>query len=209
MQSQNHILKLLLSLGLRYLSWTQLTPMLLIWGFGLLMLLALTFVNFQQQTLSVFEYLLEWLMQLPVVGERVTLLLTDESTTTQMNPSDFKSFVLSAWAFLSLAFMLAGLVLSPLFGPFQPWTLKRKIQFAGVAVVLLLAGFVGIYYAVPQNFNGGTSAWMLNFSLISLLVFGVSAYCLSAAHFLAYLNEALLADEPGSPHDSGVNRYPS
>jgi hypothetical protein len=31
--------------------WTQLTPMLLTWAFGLLMLLALTFVNFQEQTL--------------------------------------------------------------------------------------------------------------------------------------------------------------
>ena len=88
--------------------WTQLTPMLLIWGFGLLMLLALTFVNHQEQTFSALEYFLEWTMQLPVVGEHITPLLSDKSTATNMTTSDFKSFVLSAWAVLSLAFMLAG-----------------------------------------------------------------------------------------------------
>jgi len=201
--SQNHILKLLLSLGLGYMRWTQLTPMLLIWGFGLLMLLALTFVNFQEQTFTALEYLLEWLMQLPVVGEHITQLLSDESTATRITTSDFKSFVLSAWAVLSLVFMLAGFILSTLFGPFQPWTLKRKIQIAGAGVVLLLAGMAVNYFAVPQNFNGEASAWMFNFSLISLLVFGVSAYCLSVAHFLAYLNQSLMAGELNSPDDSG------
>jgi len=145
-------------------------------------------------------------MQLPVVGERITPLLSDESTATHMTTSDFKSFVLSAWAVLSLAFMLAGFILSSLWGPFQPWTLKHKILIAGVGVVLLLAGMAFNYFVAPQNFNGEVSAWMLNFSLICLLVFGVSAYCLSVAHFLAYLNEALMAGELSSPDDSGATQ---
>jgi len=37
-------------------------------------------------------------------------------------------------------------------------------------------------------------------------VFGVSAYCLSVAHFLAYLNEALMAGELSSPDDSGATQ---
>jgi hypothetical protein len=183
--------------------WTQLTPMLLIWGLGLLMLLAMIFVNFQEQTFFALEYFLEWLTQLPVVGERITPLLSDESTATHITTSDFKSFVLSTWAVLSLVFMLAGFILSSLLGPFQPWMLKRKILIAGAGVVLLLVGMAVNYFAAPQNFNGEVSVWMLNFSLISLLVFGVSAYCLSVAHFLAYLNEALMAGELNSPDDSG------
>jgi len=178
--------------------WTQLTPMLLLWGFGLLMLLALTFVNFQDQTIPVLESILEWLMLLPVVGERIALLLSGESTDTHITTRDFKSFILSTWAVLSLAFMLAGMVISSLLGPFKPWTLKRKILIAATGVVLLLAGMAANYYAAPHNFNGDATAWMLNFSLISLLVFGVSAYCLSVSHFLAYLNEALLAGELNS-----------
>jgi hypothetical protein len=203
-QSQNDILKLLLSWGLGYIRWTQLTPMLLMWGFGLLMLLVLTFVNFQEQTIAALEAFLEWLMQLPVVGKHITPLLSEESTATHMTENDFKSFVLSAWAVLSLAFMLAGMVVSSLFGPFQPWTLKRKFLIAGAGVVLILAGMAVNYYAVPQNFNGEASEWMLNFSLIALLVFGVSAYCLSVSHFLGYLIEALIADDMNSPDDSEV-----
>ena len=204
--SQNHILKLLLSFGLGYMRWTQLTPMLLLWGFGLLMLLALTFVNFQGQAISALEFILEWLIKLPLVGERITPLLSDDSTAMHISGSDFKSFMLSAWAVLSLAFMLAGFVLSTLFGPFQRWTLKRKIQVVGASVLLLVAGMSANYFAAPQNFNGEASAWMLNFSLISLLVFMVSAYCLSVAHFFAYLNEALMADELNSPDNSGSIR---
>jgi hypothetical protein len=82
--------------------------------------------------------------------------------------------------------------------------LKRKILIAGAGAVLLLAGMAVNYYAAPKNFNGDASSWMLNFSLISLLVFGVSAYCLSVAHFLAYLNEALMAGELNNPDDSGI-----
>lgn len=206
MQSQNHILKYLLSWGLGYMRWTQLTPMLLLWSFGLLMLLALTFVNFQEQTISALEFILEWLMRLPMVGERIATLLSGENTGTHIATRDFRSFVLSSWAVLSLVFMLASIILSLLFGPFQPWALKRKLQIATGGTVLLLAGMAANYYAAPQNFNGEAAAWMLNFSLISLLVFVVSAYCLSASHFLGYLNNALMAGEPNSSDDSGANK---
>ena len=174
--------------------WTQLTPMLLLWGFGLLMLLALTYVNFQEQTTSVLEFILEWLLRLPLVGEHIAPLLSGENTETHIDARDFESFVLSSWAMLSLVFMLASIILSLLFGPFRPWTLKRKLQIATGGSMLLLAGMIANYYAAPQNYNGEASAWMLNFSLISLLVFMVSAYCLSIAHFLGSLNDALMSD---------------
>ena len=201
---QNHFLKLLLSWMLGYMRWTQLTPMLLLWGFGLLMVLALTFVNFQEQTISAVGFVLEWLVQLPVVGEYMTQLLPDENSNTHISKSDFKSFVLSGWAVLSLVFMLAGIVLSAMFGPFQPWALKRKLLIAGVGTVLLLAGMLANYYVAPQNFNGEASAWVFNFALISLLVFVVSAYCLSISHFLGYLNEALMAGELNTADDFRV-----
>ena len=195
MQSQTYVLKLLLSLGLGYMRWTQLTPMLLMWGFALVMLLALTFVNFQEQTISALASLLEWLTQLPLVGTRMASLLSGESTGMHLNTGDFESLVLSTWAVVSLVLMLVGMVLSWLFGPFRPWTLKRKIVLAAAGMVLLLGGLVANYYAAPHNFNGAASAWMLNFAFISLLVFGVSTYSLSMAHFLAYLNDALMAGE--------------
>ena len=201
MQLHNHFLTLLLSWVLSYTRWTQLTPMLLLWGFGLLMLLALTLVNFQEQTLSALEFILEWLMRIPVAGDYIASMLSGENSETHIATNDFNSFVLSSWAALSLVFMLAGIILSLLFGPFQPWTLKRKLQITSGGVVLLLAGMMANYYAAPQNFNGEAFAWMLNFSLISLLLFVVSAYCLSISHFLGYLNNALMADELNASDD--------
>jgi len=195
MQSNTHILKLLLSLGLNYMRWTQLVPMLMMWGAALAMLLALTFVNFQEQTFSALETFVQWLMRLPIVGDRITPLLTDEGSELHVNSGDFKSFVLRAWSVTSLVFMLASMAFSALFGPFKPWPLKRKFLFVSLGVVVLLAGFIFNYFAGPENFNGDASAWMFNFSMISLLVFIVSAYCMSVSHFLRFLDGALLTDK--------------
>jgi len=174
--------------------WTQLTPMLMMWGAALVMLLALTFVNFQEQTFSVLETFVQWLTRLPIVGERITQLLADEGSDIHMNTGDLKSFVLRSWSIASLVFMLASMALSALFGPFKPWTLKRKLLFVFLGILVLLAGFFFNYFAGSENFNGEALAWIFNFSMISLLVFIVSAYCLSISHFLRFLNDALLRD---------------
>ncbi len=191
MRPETPILKVLLSLGLNYLRWTQLTPMLMMWGVALAMLLALTIVNFQAQTFSVIEHLLQWLMQLPVIGDRIIPLLTDEDSGIHMNSGDWKSFALQLWSIISLVFMLAGMAFSAWFGPFKPWTLKRKFLIVLLGIAVLLTGFIFNYYAGPENFNGDASAWIYNFLMISLLVFIVSAYCLSISHVLRLLDEAL------------------
>jgi len=204
MQSDNHILKSLLSLGLNYLRWTQLAPMFMMWGFALLMLLALTFVNYQEQTLSAVEHVLRWLTQLPIAGEYITQLLSDESTEKNMTKGDLKSFALTAWSVTSLLFMLVGMALSALFGPFKPWSLKLKLSLAGLGVMLLMAGLLFNYYANTVTFNGATSGWMLNFSLICLAVFLVSAYSLTISHFLRFLNDQFLT---GSTAENANIKY--
>lgn len=112
---------------LGYMRWTQLTPMVLLWGFGLVMVLALAFVNFQEQAVPTVQVFLEWLVALPVAGEYVKTFLADENSNTHISNTDFESLVLSAWAVLSLLLMLIGMVLSTLFGPFKPWKLKSKL----------------------------------------------------------------------------------
>jgi hypothetical protein len=195
MQPNYQILKSVLSLGLNYMRWTQLTPMLITWGVALAMLAALTLINFQEQVFSALEILLRWLTQLPVVGGYVNEMMSDQSGEIHKTTGDFKSFLLKAWSILSLAFMLASMAISAVFGPFQPWTLKRKLLFTSLGVGLLLAGLVSNYYANAQAFNGKASGWMLNFSLMSLAVFLVSTYCLSVSHFLRFLDDALLRND--------------
>jgi len=199
MQASHQFLKSVLSLGLNYMRWTQLTPMLITWGAALAMLGALTLINFQEQVFSGLEILLRWLTQLPVVGEYVTEMMSDQSEEAHVTTEDFKSLLLKAWSILSLVFMLVSMAVSAVFGPFQPWTLKRKLLFTSLGSLLLLAGLVSNYYANTQIFNGKASGWMLNFSLMSLAVFLISTYCLSISHFLRFLDNALLRDDAAEP----------
>jgi hypothetical protein len=188
---------MLLSLGLDYFRWTQLTPMIFTWGFALLLLAMLIFVNFQQQVVNVLEYFVEWLSGLPLVGPYVTELLADQETTVKLGTEDLKTFALRSWFVVSLLFMLAGMLLSRWLGPFRTRSLKRKIVYAAVASAALLAGLVLNYFVDPGNFNGGLAGWMFNFSLLSLIVFLVSAYSLTIAHVLGKLSSALMEGAAG------------
>lgn len=199
MKSENKELKLLLSLGLDYIRWTQLTPMLLAWGFALLMLVLLVFVNFQQQTFSAMEYVMQWLTQLPLLGEYFTALLSAEDSEVNISMDDLKGYALRGWFFLSLLFMLADMAVSAWLGPFQPSTLKRKILYVGFGCLLLLAGFVLIYFTGSEVFNGSMAGWMFNFSLWTLLVFLGSVYSLSVSHVLGRINLAL-SGTSAKPH---------
>jgi hypothetical protein len=193
MKPKNQELKLLLSLGLDYIRWTQLTPMLMAWGFALLVLALLVFVNFQQQAFSAMENLMQWLTQLPMVGEYFTARFSVEDSQVEIGTAELKTYALWGWFFVSLVFMLLNMALSAWLGPFQPWSLKRKIAYAGFASLLLLAALVWVYFTGSENFNGSRAGWMLNFSLWSLLVFLLSAYSLSAAHVLGRVSSALTA----------------
>jgi len=183
---------MLLSLGVDYFRWTQLTPMILTWGFALLLLAMLVFVNFQQQVVNVLEYFIEWLMRLPLVGPYVSEFLSDQETTVKLGTEDLETFALRAWFVVSLLFMLIGMLLSRWLGPFEVRSLRRKILYAAIGSVLLLGALILNYFAVPENFNGGVGGWMFNFSLLSLIVFLVSAYSLSIAHALGRLSSALV-----------------
>ncbi len=174
------------------------------------MLLALTFINFQEQTFSMVEWFMEWLVQLPIVGEWITESLAREGEdgiedgVIHMGTGDFKSFIFRVWAISSLVLMLAGMAINALFGPFKPWTLKRKIGFMGLTVLVLLAGFIANYFADSQKFNGGASGWMFNFSMISLLVFVVSSYCLSISHAVLLVINSLNPADLKHSGDSGL-----
>jgi hypothetical protein len=188
---------MLLSLGLDYFRWTQLTPMILTWGFALLLLAMLIFVNFQQQVVNVLEYFVEWLMKLPLVGPYVTEFLAEQDQTVKLGTEDLKTFALRSWFVISLLFMLTSMLLSRWLGPFRTRSLKRKILYAAIASLALLAGMLLNYFVDPGNFNGGLAGWLFNFSLIALIVFLVSAYSLTIAHVLGKLSSALMEEAGG------------
>jgi len=190
-QSGKYNLKLLLSLVLDYFRWTQLTPMIITWSFALLMLTAMTIANLQAQSISAVQWVLQWLTHLPVLGQHVNEWMSQSGSEKHITGSDLKSFVMTAWSVISLAFMLLGMILSTLSKPTQPWSLKRKLAVVGSAAFVLLAGFISNYFTHIEKFSGETSGWMLNFSALSLIVFLVSLYSLAVSQFIQFLQGRL------------------
>lgn len=180
-------LKLIVMLAIDYVRWTQLSPLVTIWAFGIAMLAAMLFVNYEEQSWDALGSLFQWIAGLPLIGDRFTAWmesLAGEDETIKLSGNDLKAAVLKAWSLLSLAFMVLALAINWIFGPFRPWSLKRKLITAAVSCMALLAGFVAVYYANPEQFNGPASGWMFNFGGIALVLFVVNAWCLSIAHLL-------------------------
>ena len=186
-----HPLQQLGGLVIDYFRWSQLVPMITIWLFALLMVFMLFFVNHQDETLDGVGAVAKWVTELPVVGPAYIKWMEEKAAadgTLHFGGDDFKVAAVKAWAFLSLVFMLLAWLANTLFGPFQPWTLKRKLGLAGVACVVLFVGFLGVYYLSPEMFNGSSANWALTFSGITIIVFLTSAWCLSIAHALGLLS---------------------
>jgi len=187
MAENTNPLKLIVTLAIDYMRWTQLSPLVMLWAFGIGMLAAMLFVNYQEQSLDAIGSLFQWIAGLPLIGDRFTAWLESlagEEETIRLGGNDLKSAVLKAWSLLSLAFMVLALAINWIFGPFRPWSLKRKLGIAALCCMTLLAGFVAVYFAKPEQFNGLASSWMFNFGGIALLLFVVNAWCLSIAHAL-------------------------
>jgi hypothetical protein len=198
-------------LGIDYLRWTQLTPLVTIWAFGIAMLAAMLFINFEEQSWDALGSLLEWIAGLPVIGDAFSARmesLAGEDETIKLSGNDLKAAVLKAWSLLSLAFLLLALALNWAFGPFKPWSLKRKLGIAALCCLALLAGFVAVYFGDPELFNGPAAGWMLNFGGICLLLFIVSAWCLSIAHALGLARKAIETKYWGAPGRPGQHSAP-
>lgn len=189
-----HPLQQLGSLVIDYFRWSQLVPMITIWLFALLMVFMLFFVNHQDETVDGVGTMAKWVTELPLVGPAFLNWMEKQAAadgTLHFGGDDFKVAAVRAWALLSLVFMAIAWLANTLFGPFQPWTLKRKLGLTGVACVVLFFGFLGVYYLSPEMFNGSTVQWATTFSGITILVFLVSAWCLSIAHALGLLNRLI------------------
>lgn len=189
-----HPLKLAVTLAIDYLRWTQLSPLIAIWAFAIAMLAAMLFVSYEEESWNALDSLSRWIAGLPVIGSRFVAWLESlagEDETIKLSGNDLKAAVLKAWSLLSLAFMLLALAVNWAFGPFKPWSLKRKLGIAALCCLALLAGLVAVYFADPAPFNGPAGNWMLTFAGIALVLFIASAWCLTAAYALGLVRRAV------------------
>lgn len=187
-------LKLGATLAIDYLRWAGLSPLVTIWAFGIAMLAAMFFINFEEQSWDAFDSLFQWIAGLPMIGDRFVSWmesLAGEDGSISLGGNELKAAALKAWSLLSLAFMLIALGVNWAFGPFKPWSLKRKLGIAALCCLALLAGYVAVYSARPEPFNGPAGQWMLIFSGIALVLLIASAGCLAFAHVLGLARRAL------------------
>lgn len=207
MRNKTHPLQILGSLVIDYFRWSQLAPMITMWLFAALMMFMMFFVNHQEETVDGIAGVANWVTELPVVGPPFVEWLKSnevEDGVLHFGGDDFKVAAMKIWALGSLLLMVLGWLANLLFGPFQPATLKRKLAYAGLGSLALMAGFVAVYFLSPGLFNGTTLPWMLNFAAIALLVFLVSVWCLSIAHVLGLLSRSLAGSGSAKP-DHRIN----
>jgi uncharacterized membrane protein YdcZ (DUF606 family) len=188
--------RLLAALALDFFRWSQLTPMILMWAMMLGLLFILFFIGNEDAVWTALERTSTWLSTLPVIGPGFVDWLAaqaGEDGTIHISPggTDFRSAVLTAWGLISAVFMFLGWIAGVVFGPFTPWTLKRKLGAAALACVLVLAAFVALYVSDSEMWNGSPSQAVFSLSGMAIVLFVVSAWCVTASHALGWLSGAV------------------
>ena len=180
------MLNIAISLVIGYFRWTQLFPMIAAWVISTGLLLVIVMDN-QEATGQVMEPAEQKIEVPPIlqqaVGSIFEYVFSEEEA--DKHPFDaFRSVVFKIWGIISLAFMLLAWLLGLLFGPFKPWTLKKKLTVTLMACLVLESGYFWCFFAFPDEFNGSTSTTILNFLFWGAAVFLVSTWSLTISHLL-------------------------
>ena len=74
-------------------------------------------------------------------GPKFLALMESQTKDGVISPDlgaiDYKSAVLGIWAGIALVFMAIGWVAGRFFGPFKPWSLKRKLGTTALACAIV------------------------------------------------------------------------
>ena len=166
--------------------------MILMWAGMLGLLFALFFVGNQETTWTLLERLTAWLASLPFVGPRFVEWMEaraqDGAIDMDFGRINFESAVLTAWGFISAIFMGLAFIAGHFFGPFKPWTLKRKLGVAALACLLVVIAFLALYLLDQELWNDPFSKALFTASGLAILLFIVSAWCLTVSHALGWLS---------------------
>ena len=180
-----------------YFRWTQLVPMIFMWGFLLIMILAMSFINFEQQSMDLIDTLTNWLQQYPWLYNKLAAVFKSEAVASgHYTEDDIIPWLLKGWAFLSLVFLLLGMLLRLLFGEFKALSLGRKL----IIVLIAAAGCTGLflinYFYGSSSYSGGFAGWLGLFIGIPVLAVVVSAYSLSISHLLGGISKHIAETKP-------------
>lgn len=206
---------------LGYFRWTQILPMLVVWGSIWTILVLFAFVNFQEQGLSIGTAAVELAERVgfkpnfadaPAAtgdgafgasgevpasdGTLAGLGRTGEDGAFYFGDEDVKKIILAYWGTVSFALYVLAVVGQRIFGLRPQRTLRRKfLVAAGLAVGTWLA-FFAIYFTTSETVHGSFAQWLFTFTALSLLPLFASLYSLTIAHGLDYAIAGLRGDGP-------------
>ena len=207
------LLRITLGLGCDYVRWVVLTPMVVVWAVYLLMILVMTFVNFedsfQQGIGRGYELWREWVgpidwiedeLEAAESGSAASGAEPSEQQSLRFTEEDLIPWIMKGWAAIALVAWLLSMLRGLLFGLAPPRTLKQKIRLAMLAV---LAGWVVLflnYFLGNTTYQGSFFVWFALFSSFAVIVALVSVVILTLGHALAQLQEQLSPERPDVGH---------
>ena len=190
------LLRILLGLGLDYLRWVSLTPMVVVWAFYLFMVVFMVYVNFEDsvwdglergyETYSEWFGPIAWIEEQDAAYERELAgreedLDAEEATAqepVEFGLADVMPWIMKAWAVIALAAWLLSLLRSLVFGPRPPRTLAQKMRIMVIAVLIGWALLFVAYFFGNTTYQGSFFGWFALFTGSALIVTVVSAITL-------------------------------
>lgn len=192
---------LVVSYAVGYFRWTQLTPMILAWGFLLLTVLLLGLLNFQEQSIELGIRWSQITAKVPGLNEKLIELYEaffnsgtkDGAGGIQWKDGQITAGIFKLWGYLSLFLLLLDIVYRYIFkrdAAVKPASLPRKLVICAMAITAVVAILLANYYFGNVMKNGDDPR--LYFVGAGVLVWLISAYSLTVSHLLGRLSEKIM-----------------
>ena len=187
---RNDLLRAALRLAIDYLRWTQLIPMLAVWGFLLACVLVAALASFESQSIAALEVVIA---AIAAFAQLLPASIAPRSPdgTLQLSGNDLLNALLWAWFIVSLFGVIISSLIGPRLRPSFLETLGGRVKASGVAAALVSAAFFALYAAEPDQFNGTLTSALPLFIGGPLIAWIVSAWSLTISTALSLPEEGI------------------
>lgn len=183
------LFRAVMSFALGWFLWTQITAMAAMWGIALLMVAALFLLSDVEQSMKGAESLLEWLLNAPIIGPWLQPYLT-EGGGESLTMDDLKAALFWTWTIGALVLAALAALVNRWLGPFEPWSLKKKLGLVAAACVALFIAFAMAVFRI-ESAEGMTGNPWITGVFLTVFVLGVSVWAVSISHVIGLVQKGL------------------
>lgn len=183
--------RVVFGLGLDYLRWVSLTPMVIAWALFLFMVVFFNFVNVEDSIWDTLERGYEayserfgpiaWIEEGEAAHEQ-------EAAVREVDPAaqepvefgldDVTPWIMKVWGIIALAAWLLSVLRTALFGPRPPRPLAGKMRLLAIALLTGWALLFVAYFVGRPIYDGGFFGWFALFTGVALIVGVISVVTL-------------------------------